>query len=54
MTEFWESSFRDKQEMWGWKPADSAIETVALFKKNSLNKILVRLSITVFALQYSY
>ena len=41
MTEFWESSFRDKQEMWGWKPADSAIETVALFKKNGLNKILV-------------
>ena len=41
MTEFWESSFRDKQEMWGWKPADSAIETVALFKKKGLHKILV-------------
>lgn len=41
MTEFWETSFRDRQEMWGWKPADSAIETVALFKKNGLNKILV-------------
>jgi hypothetical protein len=24
MTEFWETSFRDKQEMWGWEPADSA------------------------------
>lgn len=32
MTEFWETSFRDKQEMWGWEPADSAIETLELFK----------------------
>jgi cyclopropane fatty-acyl-phospholipid synthase-like methyltransferase len=41
MTEFWESSFRDKQEMWGWEPADSAIRTLELFKKNGLNKILI-------------
>lgn len=41
MTEFWETSFRDKQEMWGWEPADSAIETLQLFKKHGLNKILI-------------
>ena len=41
MTEFWESSFRDKQEMWGFEPADSAIEIVDLFRKNGLTKILI-------------
>jgi SAM-dependent methyltransferase len=41
MSEFWEASFRDKQEMWGWEPADSAIETLELFKKHGLNKILI-------------
>jgi len=41
MTEFWESSFRDKQEMWGWEPADSATETLELFKKHKLNKVLI-------------
>jgi len=41
MTEFWETSFRDKQEMWGWEPADSAIDTIELFKKYGLNKILI-------------
>lgn len=41
MTEFWESSFRDKQEMWGWEAADSAITTLELFRKYELNKILI-------------
>jgi len=41
MTEFWESSFRDKQEMWGLEPADSAIAAVDLFRKNGLTKILI-------------
>ena len=41
MTEFWEASFRDKQEMWGWEPADSVIGTLELFKKHGLNKILI-------------
>ncbi|MGS2763860.1 class I SAM-dependent methyltransferase [Sinomicrobium sp. M5D2P9] len=41
MAEFWERSFQDRQEMWGWEPADSAVETVELFKKNGLNKILI-------------
>lgn len=41
MTEFWESSFKAKQEMWGWEPADSAMDALGLFKKNSLTKILI-------------
>ena len=41
MTEFWESSFRDNQEMWGLEPADSAIATLELFKKHGLSKILI-------------
>ena len=41
MTEFWELSFRDKQEMWGLKPTDSAISTLELFEKYGLNKILI-------------
>lgn len=41
MTEFWEANFRDKREMWGWDAADSAIETIELFKKSELNKILI-------------
>jgi SAM-dependent methyltransferase len=41
MTEFWESSFQDKQTMWGFEPADSAIATVDLFRKYGLNKVLI-------------
>jgi SAM-dependent methyltransferase len=41
MTEFWESSFNDKQIMWGLEPADSAITTLDLFIKNGLNRILI-------------
>lgn len=41
MAEFWETSFRDRQEMWGWAPADSAVDTVELLKKYGLNKILI-------------
>jgi SAM-dependent methyltransferase len=41
MPEFWESSFRVKQEMWGWEPADSAVLTLALFKEQKLKKILI-------------
>ncbi|WP_234569821.1 class I SAM-dependent methyltransferase [Rhodohalobacter sp. 614A] len=41
MTEFWESSFQEKQEMWGFTPADSAIETVDLFQKHGLKEILI-------------
>lgn len=41
MAEFWETVFKDKQEMWGWELADSVFETLELFKKNELNKILI-------------
>ncbi|MCG6191483.1 class I SAM-dependent methyltransferase [Maribellus maritimus] len=41
MTEFWEESFKDKKEMWGFEPADSAIATTELFKNIGLNKILI-------------
>lgn len=41
MAEFWETSFRDKQEMWGWEPADSAIEASDFFRKNGLKNILI-------------
>ncbi len=41
MTEFWESSFRDKQKMWGLEPADSAVAALELFKEYKLNKILI-------------
>jgi cyclopropane fatty-acyl-phospholipid synthase-like methyltransferase len=41
MTEFWESSFKEKQTMWGFEPADSAFTTLELFKKCGLNKILI-------------
>lgn len=41
MTEFWETSFKDKQEMWGWEPADSVSKTLDLFKTNKLNDILI-------------
>jgi 2-polyprenyl-3-methyl-5-hydroxy-6-metoxy-1,4-benzoquinol methylase len=41
MTEFWETNFKEKQTMWGFEPADSAVATVDLFRKNGLNKILI-------------
>ncbi len=41
MSEFWESSFQDKQEMWGFEPADIAISTAELFQKHGLKKVLI-------------
>jgi 2-polyprenyl-3-methyl-5-hydroxy-6-metoxy-1,4-benzoquinol methylase len=41
MTEFWESSFKDKQAMWGFEPADTALAAVDLFRRHGLKKILV-------------
>ncbi|NDV47148.1 class I SAM-dependent methyltransferase [Paludibacter sp. 221] len=41
MTEFWESSFKEKQTMWGFEPADSASMAVELFRKNRLKKVLI-------------
>ncbi len=41
MSEFWESAFEQKQEMWGWAPADSAMTTSELFKTQGLKNILI-------------
>ncbi len=39
--EFWESSFQSKQAMWGLEPANTAIETAALFQREGLSNILI-------------
>ena len=41
MTEFWETSFKEKQEMWGWEPADSVRKTFELFKNKNIKNILI-------------
>lgn len=39
--EFWESNFKEKQEMWGFEPANSAIWTKDLFIRHSVKDILI-------------
>lgn len=39
--EFWESSFIDKQTMWGFAPTDSAILTKDFFLENNVRDILI-------------
>ena len=41
MTEFWEAAFIEKQEMWGFQPADSAIAANDLFLANGAKKVLI-------------
>lgn len=41
MTEFWEEAFKDKQEMWGLEPAQSALQTAELFAENGFKNILI-------------
>lgn len=41
MTEFWEESFVEKQTMWGFEPADSAIITKDFFLKENIKEILI-------------
>lgn len=41
MTEFWESSFQDKQTMWGFDPVDCAISTAKLFRENGIKNVLI-------------
>jgi SAM-dependent methyltransferase len=41
MTEFWESNFREKQEMWGFEPTSSVVYTAELMKDNGLKKLLI-------------
>ncbi|WP_378187585.1 class I SAM-dependent methyltransferase [Aquimarina sp. W85] len=41
MTEFWETAFNDKQEMWGMNPAKSAELTKNFFLEKSVKNILI-------------
>ncbi len=41
MTEFWEGSFIDKKEMWGFEPAKSALLTKDFFIENAIKNILI-------------
>jgi SAM-dependent methyltransferase len=41
MTEFWESSFIEKQMMWGFEPSESAILTKEFFLENKVKDILI-------------
>ncbi len=39
--EFWESVFSERQEMWGFEPAESALTTKDLFLKNNIKSVLI-------------
>jgi SAM-dependent methyltransferase len=41
MAEFWESAFLDKQEMWGFEPAKSAVLARDLFVEHSIQDVLI-------------
>lgn len=41
MTEFWEKSFIEKQEMWGFEPSKSAVLTKDFFLEQSVKNILI-------------
>lgn len=41
MTEFWEEAFKEKQEMWGFKPAKSAILTKDFFIEHKVKTVLI-------------
>ncbi|SIS72948.1 Methyltransferase domain-containing protein [Zobellia uliginosa] len=41
MSEFWEDNFLDKQEMWGFEPAKSALLALDFFKGPSVKNVLI-------------
>lgn len=41
MTEFWESNFNDKQEMWGLEPSHSTLLTKDFFLEKGVKNILI-------------
>jgi SAM-dependent methyltransferase len=41
MIDFWEHNFSEKQTMWGFKPAESAILVKDFFVKEKINEILI-------------
>lgn len=41
MTEFWETNFIEKQEMWGFEPAQSAVMTKDFFLGQKVRNVLI-------------
>jgi SAM-dependent methyltransferase len=41
MTEFWEQALNDKQEMWGFEPAKSAVLTKDFFVRHNVKNVLI-------------
>lgn len=41
MTEFWEAAFIEKQEMWGFEPAASAVAAKDLFLEKGVKNVLI-------------
>ncbi|MDW7691772.1 class I SAM-dependent methyltransferase [Flammeovirgaceae bacterium SG7u.111] len=41
MAEFWETAFNNKKEMWGMKPAQSALLTLDFFVEKGIDDILI-------------
>src|SRR5690606_15337106 len=41
MIEFWEETFKDKQEMWGFQPAKSAVLAKDFFVKKAIKDVLI-------------
>lgn len=41
MTEFWESNFIEKREMWGFEPSHSAVLTKDFFMQKSVKNMLI-------------
>lgn len=41
MTEFWETNFIEKQEMWGFEPAQSAVLTKDFFVTQKVKNVLI-------------
>ncbi|PJJ79319.1 class I SAM-dependent methyltransferase [Mucilaginibacter auburnensis] len=41
MTEFWEQAFRNKQEIWGEGPTNSAVAAAKIFNDNGFNNVLI-------------
>lgn len=41
MTEFWEANFSEKQEMWGFEPAQSALLTRDFFAEKGVENMLI-------------
>ncbi len=41
MPEFWEEAFKDKQEMWGLEPTESAVLTKDFFVEHEVKNVLI-------------